>query len=115
MKPRKNRLLWILIIIISLGIMKFSFSSWMKYNLWQAHKAYFESNKDTRKAEKWMSINFIERHFNVEFDEVSTAKIGFWEARKPLDEVCKSHQINCTVLLSQLNEKIRPQKNSGDQ
>ena len=111
MKISKKLWLWIALIIVVLFIAKYATSSWRKYQIWETHKTYFEQAKEDRKIETWMTPNFIKRHYSLDLVSLLGFIPSFWEERKPLDELCQSHQIDCTSLLKNLNLHAKPPAN----
>ena len=108
MKTSKKHWLWVALIIVVLLIAKYATSSWRKYQVWEAHKSYFEQAQKDRKIETWMTPNFIKRHYSLDLASLLGFSPSFWEERKPLDELCQSHQIGCSTLLENLNRHAKP-------
>lgn len=106
MKIKNKHRLWIALVVIVLLIAKYATSSWRKYQIWQEHKAYFNQAKEDRKIETWMTPNFIKRRYALDLSSLVGFSPNFWEERKPLDELCQSHQINCIALVEKLNRHI---------
>ena len=100
--------LWIALIIVVLFIAKYATSSWRKYQIWETHKTYFEQAKEDRKIETWMTPNFIKRHYALDLASLLGFSPSFWEERKPLDELCSIHQINCATVVEKLNHHTSP-------
>ena len=108
MKVKKNYWLWIALIVVVLLIAKFATSGWRKYQIWETHKTYFQQAKQDRKIEAWMTPNFIKRHYALDLVSLLGFSPSFWEERKPLDELCKSHKLNCISLVEKLNNHTDP-------
>ena len=106
MKPRKKLLLWLIFIVVLIATIRFAASSWRKYQTWDAHQAYFEQAPENRKIETWMTPKFIKRYYKLKKIDALNEKIGFWEKRKPLSDLCEKKQLDCDVLVKAMNEQI---------
>ena len=89
-----------------MATIRFSVSSWRKYQTWESHKEYFERAPENRKVETWMTPKFIKSHYKIKKIPESVEKLGFWEKRDTLEKLCKKRQLDCDVLIKQLNQQI---------
>jgi len=105
-KDKKQISLWLALLIVSLLIAKYTISSWRKYQAWETHKSFFALPLEEQKVKTWMSPNFIQRHYGIDFGAVIGFSPGFWEARKPLIDLCNNHHLNCDMLIEKLNARI---------
>lgn len=104
---RNKIVLLIALVIVSLSVGKYATSSWRKYQMWEMHKSFFELPLAEQKVQTWMSPNFVQRHYDVDLHMVMGAKVGFWEARKPLSDLCSNQHIDCRELIAKLNIYIK--------
>ena len=71
------------------------------------HKSFFALPLEEQKVKTWMTPNFIQRHYGVDPSAVLGFSLGFWEARKPLEDLCSSRHLNCDMLIKKLNTRIQ--------
>ena len=108
MKIKKQLWLWLALILVLLGIAKYATSSWRKYQVWEAHKTYFQKPLVERKIKIWMTPNFIKRHYDIDLTSLLGFSPGFWEERDSLDILCQKNQIDCDALVKNLNRHAKP-------
>ena len=76
-----------------------------QYSVWQGHYEILENENKT--IESWMTINLVNKHFNIEFDTIFNI-LNITDTpndrRLLLSEVCIKYNIDC-------NEKIEILKN----
>lgn len=99
-------LLIILILLIAL-LSLYSFKSLKKFDLWKEHKDYFKNSNEDKKIQDWMTINFIENHFNLNIENNLNITLGFFDHKKELSLICQEHSLNCKKIIHNLNKEIK--------
>jgi len=95
----------ILILILLLLILLFSFRAYTHYTELKSHREHIR--QPDSKIKSWMPLILVMKDFNITEDElIKILKIdnSFRNRRLTIDLVCKKNHLNCTEVVSELND-----------
>lgn len=118
MLDKKKICFWsILLIILIVLTVVFSARTVHKYEVWNDHEDYLKSNDNY--VTDWMHINLISKRSGIPKEsiyDIIGIEESFTNSRKPLNELCKGNNLNCTKVVQELNtlvESGKPNTNQG--
>jgi hypothetical protein len=105
MKDKRRVIFWsLLILILVLLTVMFAARTIQKYETWKQHKDYLKSGNKT--IQDWMTVNLIMNRSGIP-KELIYKELGinssFTNDRKHLIKICQENKINCTQVISRLN------------
>jgi len=103
---KKKRVLSVLFILTFLVLVFFSYKFISNFLIFKDHREYFKQPFVEQQIQTWMSINYIEKKYNLDLDKEFWNKIWIWTRNKTLNDYCEKYNIDCSKLLIMLNEGI---------
>jgi hypothetical protein len=78
------------------------------------HKEYLDIDKQNLQIENWMTLEFISKKFEIKKEEIeneiskiennNSIKLKLKDKKKPISEICEDNQIDCEILIENLNQ-----------
>lgn len=99
MKRKKLIPLFIILMII------FTFVSYNFINkiiTFNEHRKYFEQPIEDQVVKSWMSLNFLQREYSMNIEEIFPEKLNFWEKDITIKQYCDKYEVNCEELIIKL-------------
>lgn len=106
MKLRKNRILWLLLILVIISSVIFASKSWKNLSLWRSHQAYFKQPEEDRKIELWMTPRFIKHYYDLNEISALSGKVKFKDRGLPLEKLCEKRKLDCDEIVKEINKQI---------
>jgi uncharacterized protein YxeA len=76
--------------------------------LFDKHKNYLELDKKDQQIQEWMTLQFISKNFKIDKKELQNilpnTQIKFKDKKKSLSQYCENNEIDCKVLIKNINE-----------
>lgn len=90
-------------------IVFYAVRSYVSYHSLKSHMDYFRSNSSLE-IQPWMTPHAVIRHFNITpedlFNVLNTINSSS-NLRKPISTLCSEKKENCTMIVEELNTKVR--------
>jgi len=79
---------------------------------WNQHKDYFKQDKSKQKIEDWMTLRYIGSEFDIDLKKkFNVASFSFSQKRLTLNEYCSINNLDCRIIIKDLNKEINKQTN----
>ncbi len=101
---KKKIILWLVFILTLVLLLFFSYKFISNIIIFNNHRDYFNQPFNEQQIQTWMSINYIEKKYNIDLEEKFWNKIWIWTRNKTLDDYCNKSNIDCDKLLLILND-----------
>lgn len=100
----KKKILIFLFVVISLLLLIISYNFIMHIIIFSDHREYFEKPIEEQVIMEWMSINYIERTYWIDFEDIFWNKIWIWRRNKTLGDYCEKYELNCSDFIITLDQ-----------
>ena len=91
----KKKILLVLFVITSMLLLIISYNFVSHIIIFNDHREYFEKPIEEQVIKQWMSINYIERTYQIDFEEMFWNKIWIWSRNANLGDYCKKYELDC--------------------
>ena len=104
MKKMKKKILITLFVLTSLLLLMISYNFVAHIVIFNDHREYFEKPIEDQVIKKWMSINYIEKTYWIDLEEMFWNKIWIWSRNADLEDYCIKYELNCADFIITLEQ-----------
>ena len=98
-KSNKKKILWVLFALVSIVLLIVTYNFITHLIIFNNHKQYFEKPIEEQIIKDWMSINYIERTYEINIEEKFWYRVWIWSRNATLDNYCEKYKLNCTEIM----------------
>jgi len=112
-----NRLLLIVLFVVLICLFLFVlFNFFHKVESFKEHKDFFDKPVNEQDVEGWMSLMYVEQHYDVDVNDVLGVSLSVFDKRMSVDKFCKESGRDCEEVLDELNaaKEENLQREHGD-
>ena len=100
----KKKILSVLFIVISLLLLVISYNFVAHIVIFNDHREYFKKPIEEQVIKDWMSLNYIEKTYWIDFEEMFWNNIWIWSRNKDLADYCNKYELNCADFILTLEQ-----------
>lgn len=101
MKKKNIHIIFVVLLLIFAFV---NYKTFFSIKMFNSHREFFEQNSQTQKIETWMTLNYLERHYKVNLEEVLGKKVSFLEMKETLGKYCEKNKLNCNEIILSLEK-----------
>ena len=103
---KRKKILWTLFVIISITLLIVIYNFVVHIIIFNNHKQYFEKPIEEQVIMDWMSINYIERTYEINLEDEFWYNVWIWSRNSTLADYCEKYKLNCSeIMISIENNK----------
>lgn len=100
----KKKILTTLFILSLVLLVFISFKFYKNITNFNEHREYLSKPVKEQNIQDWMTLNFLEKKYLLNIEEILWKKISIWEMKMTLSEYCNKHNLNCNELIINLDK-----------
>ena len=100
----KKKILSVLFVVTSIILAILIYNSIVHIIIFKDHREYFEKPIEEQIIKDWMSIHYIERTYDIDFEEMFWNKIWIWSKNSTLGDYCEKYELNCDDFIITLDQ-----------
>ena len=102
--PNKKKILWALFIIVSIILLIVTYNFVAHLMIFNNHKQYFDKPVEEQIIKDWMSINYIERTYEIDLEEEFWYNLWIWSRNSTLSDYCEKYELNCSEIMISIEQ-----------
>lgn len=95
----KKKILIVLFVLILTKLLFVSYSFINNFIVFNDHKKYFEKPIEEQVPKIWMSINYIERTYEINLEKKFWYEVWIWRKNSTLADYCEKYTLNCSEVI----------------
>lgn len=99
----KKKILWFLFIVTIILLLIISYNFIVHIKIFNDHRKYFDLPKEQQTIKQWMSLNYIERTYWIDFEKMFWNEIWVFSKNDTLLDYCNEYNIDCKELIITLD------------
>ncbi len=100
----KKKILMTVFVLVSFLLVFMTYNFVTKIINFNEHRKYFEQPVEDQVVKAWMSLNYLQRNYSINTEEVFTEKLYFWQTDITIKEYCDKYKVDCAELLITLQK-----------
>lgn len=100
----KKKILTSLFVIISITLLIISYNFVAHIIIFNDHRQYFELPVEEQTIKSWMSLNYIEKTYQINLEEMFWNDLWIWSRNASLEDYCEKYELNCSEFIITLDE-----------